>query len=159
MESTPKVCVWFNYTANHHGLLYGQSPWSIIRPINDDWQSSWSSKYHHFHSNELYFQSSTGANRDVCRGATSAHRATRKCHLQGGWWSRGQCLSLSCVCTLKREYLVAIIFGGFSNMAISKELIWRFPMFTGISKDWDIFILRQLILSNSAISPNKNCIK
>ena len=41
--------------------------------------------------------------------------------------------------TVKREYLAAIIFGGFSNMAIWRRINLAFSN-DGISKDWDVFI-------------------
>ena len=60
--------------------------------------------------------------------------------------------------TVKREYLVAIIFGGFSNMAIWLRINLVISN-TGISKDWEVFIVWRLILANilnSPISPNKS---
>ena len=58
--------------------------------------------------------------------------------------------------TVKREYLVAIIFGGFSNMAIWRRINLLIPN-TRISKDWDLFILWLILANflNLPIAPNK----
>ena len=59
--------------------------------------------------------------------------------------------------TVKREYLAAIIFGGFSNMTIWQRIDLAISN-TAIYKDCNVIIWRQLILANflnSPISPNK----
>ena len=60
--------------------------------------------------------------------------------------------------TVKREYLVAIIFSGFSNMTIWQRINLGISN-TAIYKNCNVFIWRQLILANflnSPISPNKS---
>ena len=46
---------------------------------------------------------------------------------------------MSHLSTVKQEYLAAIIFGSFSNMAIWQRINFAISN-TGIPNDWDVFI-------------------
>ena len=57
------------------------------------------------------------------------------------------CCSLNKIDTVKQEYLVAIIFGGFQNIANNFLAIFN----TGISKDWDGLYLRGWFISKGMV--------